>query len=109
MVKIPGLDDLKKVGSDLFDSAKTIKMGDMVDKFKSGMEAVGFKKSGEIPQGDEAIKAQFEALYVTLKTLQETQNTQAALIKKVEGQVSDLAKILIASQPPSKEETNKTL
>lgn len=98
MVKIPGLDDLKKMGSGLMDSAKALKLGDMVDKVKSGVESVSGKKSGPVPQGDEAIKTAFLGIQSTLNDMMEVQSTQASAIRKMQGQISELARMIDASQ-----------
>lgn len=98
MVKIPGLDDLKKMGSGLMDSAKALKFGEMVDKVKSGVESVSGKKTGPVPQGDEAIKTAFLGIQSTLNDMMEVQSTQASAIRKMQGQISELARMIDASQ-----------
>ncbi len=100
MVKIPSLDDLKKVGAGLVDSAKSVKLNEMVGKVKSGIETVSssLKKEAPIPEGDEAIKNLFQSLYASLSELSQMQATQNALIKKVENEISQLAKVVVASQ-----------
>jgi hypothetical protein len=106
MVKIPGLDDLKKMGTGIIDSAKSVKFGEVVDKLKSGIDSVGGKRGGSVPQGDEAIKAGFEALYVSLNELTELQAAQLNTTKKIQNQVSELVKVIIVTQQPT-EDTNK--
>lgn len=93
MVKIPGLDDLKKMGTGLIDSAKSVKFGEMVEKFTS-------KGSGPIPQGDEAVKAIFQNIHSSISELIEMQNNQTTTIKKLQSQIADLGRIVEASQKP---------
>jgi hypothetical protein len=97
MVKIPGLDDLKKMGSGLLDSAKAVNFGEVMDKLKSGVESVSGKRSGPIPEGDEAMKMLFQEIQTGLNELMQMQATQAAAIKKAQGQLSDLARMITAS------------
>lgn len=102
MVKIPSFDDLKKMGSELVDSAKSGKIGGMVEKLKSGIESVGAKKTPmAMALGDETIQAAFIQLYVTLKELGDTRATETALMKKLEDQLSELAKTIEASRKSS--------
>jgi len=100
MVKMPSLDDLKKVGAGLVDSAKSGKINEMMDKVKSGMGTVsaGMKKeAAPVVLGDDVIKNQFQAIYASLAELTQTQTAQTALIRKVESQLSSLAKTVEAS------------
>ena len=100
MVKIPGLDDLKKMGTDLMDSAKSVKFAEVVDKFKS---------KGPVLQGDEALKAAFQELTNALGEISQAQTAQIQATKKLENQLSVLAKILEHYQPvvtpPASEDT----
>ena len=106
MVKIPGLDDLKKMGSDLMDSAKAVKFGEMVDKVKSGLDSVGKKVPVEVT--NEVLKAAFTGMFTTLKELADAQAQQTAALKKAEKQLEDLVRIVETYQnPPVTVELNK--
>ncbi len=105
MVKIPSLDDLKKAGADLVDSAKS---GKLVDQLKSHIESVGerlTKDGSQMPQGDDPVKAQFKVLQATLNELYESQSAQNELIKKFETQLGVLAKVI--NTPPTKTSEEK--
>ncbi len=93
MVKIPGLDDLKKMGSDLIDSAKTVNLGGMVDKFKSGSPV-------NIPPGDDPLKNLVQDASATLNALVEAQAAEAALIKKMQAQLAEIVRVSSAYQKP---------
>ena len=96
MVKIPSLDDLKKMGSGLIDSAKSVKLNDMVDKFKSGIEAVNFKKNASSPaeSKDDDLNQIFAGIYASLKELSDAQAAQNSASKKIQDQLNVLTKIL---------------
>lgn len=99
MVKIPGLDDLKKMGSDLMDSAKTVKLGGMVDKLKSGMDAMGGKK--EVAQSDDELKRLFTELQSALNDISSAQATQSVAVKKMQNLLSELANVTATYQKPA--------
>lgn len=101
MVKIPGLDELKKMGTDLIDSAKTGKLNEMVDKFKSGIESIGTQKGAAEVITDDAMKNLFQGIYATLNELTQAQTAQVTAIKKMEKQLEDLAKQVEKYQKPS--------
>lgn len=94
MVKIPNLDDLKKMGSNLLDTAKSVKLTEVVDKLKSGIETVGGKKSAAMPAADEAIQTLFTSIYTSLNEMAAAQAAEAEVIKKIQVQLSELAKVL---------------
>jgi uncharacterized coiled-coil protein SlyX len=96
MVKIPSLDDLKKMGSGLIDSAKSVKLNEMVDKFKSGIESVNFRKNASSPveAKDEDLNQVFAGIYISLKELADAQAAQANATKKIQTQLNVLTKIL---------------
>jgi len=94
VVKIPSLDDLKKMGSGLIDSAKSVKLNEMVDKFKSGMESVGFKKNSPTDTKDEDLNQVFAGIYASLKELADAQAIQDNATKKMQAQLNALTKIL---------------
>lgn len=95
MVKIPNLDDLKKMGSGLMDSAKSVKFGEVVDRLKSGIESVGMKKgTGASSLGDEALESLFTSLYKSLNDLATAQSAEADIVKKMQAQLAELAKVL---------------
>ncbi|HVY53511.1 MAG TPA: hypothetical protein VHA13_03230 [Gammaproteobacteria bacterium] len=109
MVKIPGIDDLKKMGSNLIDSAKSVKFGEMVEKVKSGIESVSTRKSPAETVTDETLKNSFQAIFTTINELAQVQTAQINTIKKLEKQLEDLAKIVEAYQnPPTPTEESKT-
>ena len=93
MVKIPGFDELKKMGSGLIDQAKTVKFGEMVDKVKSGIESVSGKKV-PIEVTDEAFKQVFQGIYSALTELTQAQTAQINAVKKMEAQLEVLAKMI---------------
>lgn len=100
MVKIPGLDDLKKMGSELMDSAKSGKFGEMVDKMKSGIESVGSRKV-PVEVTDEVLKTAFEGMFATLEQLVQAQTEQMASLKRAEKQLDELAMIVESYQNPA--------
>lgn len=108
MVKIPGLDDLKKMGSGILDSAKSIKLTEMVDKVRTGVESVS-GKGGAIPQGDEAIKTAFQGVYAGINEVLEMQSAQSQAIKKLQGQIADLARVIDATQKAGTQTTTTTV
>lgn len=99
MVKIPGLDDLKKMGSGLIDQAKAVKFGEMVDKVKSGIESVSAKKP-PADFSDAAVKGLFQGLFATMTEFAATQAVQVNAMKKLEKQLEELARVIEASQKP---------
>lgn len=107
MVKIPGLDDLKKMGNDLLDSAKTVKLGGVVDKFKSGMEAVGLPKTGS-PATSEALGEIYQHIHTTLTELVSSQATQIELIKKLQNQLVTLGKAVETIQTQTTQASTKS-
>ena len=95
MVKIPSLEDLKKMGSGLIDSAKSVKLNDMVDKFKSGIESVNFRKNtSSVDAKDEDLNQVFAGIYASLKELAEAQAAQDNAAKKIQTQLNILTKVL---------------
>jgi len=90
MVKMPNLDELKKMGSGLIDSAKSVDFGGMVDKVKTGMESVGFKKGVGPLQGDEAVRAVFQNVQAILNELNEIQVKQVSLMKQLAQQLPEI-------------------
>lgn len=112
MVKLPSLDELKKMGSGLIEQAKAVNFTEMVDKVKSGIDSVSGKKPpGEI--NDPTIKTVFQSIYSHLNELTQAQAVQLNALKKVETQLEQLAKILEAkdsmnaSQQPDQEGKDK--
>jgi len=100
MVKIPGLDDLKKIGSDLMDSAKTVKLGGMVDKLKTGIESVSKKGSVDMSGIDDPLGKLIQDMNVALTELQAANTAQAAAIKKMQNQLVTLGKVAATYQKP---------
>ncbi len=103
MVKIPNFDDLKKMGTGLIDSAKSVKFGEVVDKMKSGIESVSSKRTTVV--SDEGIQTLFEGITASLNELVEVQATQTAAIKKIQNQFVDLSKAIAANQQTKTEQT----
>lgn len=97
MVKIPGLDELKKMGSGLIDQAKAVKLGEMVDKVKSGIESVSGKKA-PAEMTDEKFKHLFQDIFSSLNDMTQAQTAQLNAMKKMEKQLEDLARAVEASQ-----------
>jgi hypothetical protein len=94
VVKMPSFDDLKKAGANLVDSAKS---GKLVDDLKSRIENVGerlTKEGAEMPQGVFPVKEQFQTLQATIREIYQAQAQQTELMKKLETQLSVLAKVL---------------
>jgi hypothetical protein len=106
MVKIPSLDELKKMGSGLIDQAKSVKFGEMVDKVKSGIESVSGKKA-PTEVGDEALKTVFTSIYGSLNELTQAQTAQINAVKKLETQLEQLAKIVETYKPATTEAVNE--
>lgn len=98
MVKIPGVDDLKKMGADLIDSAKSVKLGEMVDRLKTGVESIT-KKSPVVPQSSEEVKQLFTGIHAELEQLAEKHSQSLQALKKIQGQLIELAKAFDAHQP----------
>lgn len=97
MVKLPGMDDLKKMGADLLDSAKTVNIGGMVDKLKTGIESVSSKKTTvETPISDDPRKNLLHAAQLTLAELMTAQATQVTLSKTLQTQLKELAALIEA-------------
>jgi hypothetical protein len=95
MVKMPSLDDLKKVGANLVDTAKAANLGEVVNKLKTGVEAVTAKKEDVVAAADaDPLKAQLQTLHASLQELTQLQAAQAALSKNIESQLSALTKII---------------
>jgi hypothetical protein len=111
MVKIPSFDDLKKMGSGLIDSAKSVKMSEMVDKVKSGIDSVSGRKVN-LAVSDESLKELFDGLNSSLEELLQLQMSQTNAVKKIQGQLVALAATIDAKQKPQAttppEDTTKT-
>jgi hypothetical protein len=96
MIKLPSLDDLKKAGNSLVDSAKS---GKLMDQIKSQVETLGanISKPGqgtEVPTGDNPIQNQFIVLYASIEELRQAQAATAAVVKKFENQLDVLKKVI---------------
>lgn len=76
--------DLKKMGEDFIDSAKSVKFQEVFDKFK--------KK--EVVLTDEAAEKVNQDLQKTLLTLSNLQKSQAETLHQLQHQVSDLLQFL---------------
>lgn len=111
MVKIPSFDELKKMGTQLIDSAKTIKFSEMVDKVKAGVESVSGKKSPVDSVTDETFKSIFQGIFDTLNEMTESQAKQLNALKRLEDQLEMLAKTVEinnqSSNNTNKEEKNE--
>ncbi len=106
MVKIPGLDDLKKMGSDLLDSAKTVDLSGIVNKLKTGIESVT-QKSEEAKVSDEALAKLLQEMAVTLEELNAANTAETTAIKKMQNQLTELTKIIVATYQQKQEEDNQ--
>ena len=105
MVKIPGLDDLKKMGNDLIDSAKTVKLGGMVDKIKGGMESVGIKRdTTTLAAGGDPLAQMVQDANATFAELMTVQAQQAQLIKKLQNQLTEMSRVVGTYQKPAQPE-----
>lgn len=100
MVKIPGLDDLKKMGAGLIDSAKSVNISETVDKLKSKMEALGGKKEAAVMSGDNPEQVMLANLAASVNELTAMQALQASAIKKIQDQLAELAKVIETKQKP---------
>ncbi len=116
MVKIPGLDDLKKIGSDLIDSAKTVKLSGVVDKVRAGIESVSGKKTETEPVStDDPLKKLLQETNTTLNELAAAESAQMSLIKKLQGQLHTLMKTAenyqkkVPAAPEKSTEENKNI
>jgi hypothetical protein len=97
MVKIPNLEDLKKAGANLMDSAKS---GTLVDKIKTGVENIGVslaKGEGGTKSSD-PIVIQFETVQATLAELVQAHSTQSKLINQAQMQLATLTKTVATLQ-----------
>ncbi len=93
MVKLPGLGDLKKIGSDLIDSAKSVNLSGMVDKFKTGTPT-------QVAPGDDPLKNLLQDASTTLNELTQAHAVEASLIKKMQAQLAEIARVANTYQKP---------
>jgi hypothetical protein len=100
MVKMPGFDELKKMGATLIDSAKSVNISEAVDKLKSRVDSMSGKKESVVPVGDDAASVMIAALTTSLNELIAVQALQASAIKKIQDQLADLAKVVEANKKP---------
>lgn len=98
MVKIPGFDELKKMGTDLIDSAKTVKLSGVVDKFKSG-------KSVDIASGQDRLSHLLNEMNTTLNELNAAQAAESSLIKRLQDHLREIAKLVGPESAPATTET----
>ncbi len=94
MVKIPGFDELKKMGTSLIDSAKSVNVGETVDKLKSKVESLGGKKAAVVSSEPGSASAMIAAISASLDELIAVQALQASAIKKIQEQLAELNKII---------------
>lgn len=100
MIKIPSLEDLKKAGAGLVDSAKSANIGGAFEKLKSSLE--GKNDAPATPSTGDPIKAQLQTIQTSLTDLAQMQTAQTALTKNIESQLATLAKIIeLANLPPA--------
>ena len=103
------MDELKKMGSDLIDQAKSVKFGEIVDKMKAGIESVSSKtQQAPIDVSDENLKGLFQGIFSSINELAQAQAAQLAVIKKIEKQMEELAKVVASSQKPATVGENET-
>jgi hypothetical protein len=96
MVKLPGLDELKKMGSNLIDSAKSVNVGEAVDKLKGKIESMSGQKAAVVPEGGDPVAVALANLSTSVDELVAVAALQASAIKKIQGQLADLAKMIEA-------------
>ena len=97
MVKIPGFDELKKMGSSLIDSAKSVNIGETVDKLKT----LGGKKTAAAPAEQNTPAGMAAAISASLDELIAVQALQASAIKKIQEQLAELNKMIETGQKPT--------
>ncbi len=114
MVKIPGFGDLKKIGTDIIDSAKTVKLGEMVDKVKTSVGSVGKKSSAAATPGDDQLKNALQNILGTVSELNSIIAAEANLVKKMQKELTELArmadsyqKIVVANEEDKKNDEPK--
>lgn len=100
MVKLPSLDELKKMGSDLIDQAKAVKFGEMVDKVKQGIDTIS-NKQPITEMKDSSMKPIFEDIYKNLNEVTQAQAVQVKALKKIETQLEELAKLIESTRQPT--------
>lgn len=97
MVKMPGFDELKKMGSNLIDSAKSVNIGETVDKLKSKVEAMSGKKE-TVASND--VAGMLSKLSTSLNEVIAVQTLQANAIKKIQDQLAELEKMIESNKKP---------
>lgn len=102
MVKIPGLDELRKMGSDLMNSAKNVDMSGVVDKIKNRVETVSEKFAGT-----PGVKNSCDRINAGLNELMQLQPQETQAIKKIQAEVAELQTRMEATQQSSTA-TNQT-
>ncbi|HSW70109.1 MAG TPA: hypothetical protein VLI69_08190 [Gammaproteobacteria bacterium] len=109
MVKIPRLDELKKMGSGLIDSAKTVNLSGMVDKLKTGIESVSQKTAPYSGLGDDPLGKLIQDAKLVLSELAAANSASAAAIKKMQNQLAEIEKVAAGYQRPAaaEEETSQ--
>jgi cell division FtsZ-interacting protein ZapD len=94
---MPSLDDLKKAGANLVDSAKS---GKLVEDIKARIETVGERMTRDgaaMPASETPIKEQFKVVQATLKEIYQSQSAHTELLKKLETQLGVLSKVVDAN------------
>ncbi|GEM_PF-4313887 len=99
MVKMPGFDELKKMGATLIDSAKSVNITEAVGKLKSRVDSMSGRQESVVV-GDDAESVMIAALTTSLNELIAVQALQASAIKKIQDQLADLAKVVEANKKP---------
>lgn len=105
MVKIPGLDDLKKMGTGLIDSAKTVNLSGVMDKLKSGVDSVA---KGKQPPTAEQLGSIYQAAHITMAEILTLQANQTELVKKLQNQLIELGTVVENLQKPATPEEKKS-
>lgn len=98
MVKLPKFEDLKRMGADFLDSAKSGKLGDMVDKLKSTIESTPKPTDDELTE--DPLKQILSQLTESLTELNEIDRVQTLVIKKMQNQLAELLKAIEAQKKP---------
>jgi hypothetical protein len=107
MVKIPSLDDLKKVSSDLMDSAKAAGFGGVIERLKSSIESVGVSMGGSVVNeaadpvnyANLPLSDLLQSMRADLVQLSQMQIAQTELIKKIDTQFIQLTQAIHAATP----------
>jgi hypothetical protein len=105
MVKIPSLDELRKMGSDIMNSAKNVDVSGVVDKIKNRVETVSEKFSGT--QGS-SVKHSLDRVNAGLNELMTFAPNEINAIKKIQADVAELQQRIEAALSAANQTTNES-